>query len=93
MPQQTEPPVANPEFGKAILQGVDEQLASGEPPEVRATLERLVAEGYTREGARQLIGNVLIHEIYKMMTNKQPYDNERYIAALARLPELPEDDY
>jgi len=86
------PPAANPEFGQAILQGIDEQLASGEPPEVRATLERLVAAGYTREGARQLIGTVLIREMHKTLSRNQPYSNDRYIAALTRLPELPEDD-
>ena len=37
---------------------VGTQLRDGTPPETRQTFERLVAEGYTPEGARQLLAHV-----------------------------------
>lgn len=84
----TDIPAANPALRAAILAAVDEQLAQGEPPEVRATLERLVAEGYTREGARELIASAVASELFAVMASGEPYDEARYKAALARLPHL-----
>lgn len=86
-------PEANPNLTSAVLEMVDKQLRSSTPPETQQTFDRLVAQGYTREGARQLIANVVVHEVFRVMSQGKPYDQERYIAALQRLPALPEDDY
>lgn len=85
------PPEANPQLTAALLAAVEEQIVSGNPPETRATLQRLVAAGYTPEGARQLIAHAVAHEIFAVMANGQPYDRERYVAALARLPSLDQE--
>lgn len=87
----TDIPAANPALRAAILEVVDNQLAMDEPPEVRQTLERLVAEGHTREGARELIATAVMAEIFDVMASGKPYDEARYKAALARLPRLPWD--
>jgi hypothetical protein len=86
------PPETNPALGAAILEVVDTQLAENDPPETRQTLERLVGLGYTREGARQLIANAVVHEIFAVMSSGKPYDAARYKAILARLPRLPDDE-
>ncbi len=91
-PAPDEPQSANPALRAAILEVVDNQLAMGQPPETRQTLERLVAQGYTREGARELIATAVVAEIFDVMKAGKPYDEARYKAALARLPRLPWED-
>lgn len=88
-PQHTEPMAANPQLAAAILEVVDTQLRDGTPPETRQTLDRLVAAGYTPEGARQLIAQVVVSEIFTVMARGERYDAARFVAALHRLPELP----
>ena len=79
----------NPQLRAAILEVVDTQLRDGTPPETRQTLDRLVRAGYTPEGARQLIAYVVVHEIFNVMSSGKPYDEARFLSALARLPQLP----
>lgn len=90
--QQRDPAATNPQLAAAIFEIVDTQLREGEPPETRQTLERLVAAGYTREGARQLIGHVVLREIFSVMASGQRYDQARFIMALHRLPTLPDSE-
>ena len=73
-----------------LLQVVDNQIRDLEPPETRGTLDRLVAEGFEPEEARLLIANVVATEIVEVIQREQPYDHDRFVAALDRLPELPE---
>jgi hypothetical protein len=91
-PHAGEPPVTNPALRAAVLEAVDTQLELDDPPETRQTLERLVAQGYTREGARELLAAAVLSEIFDVMSSGQPYDAARYKAALARLPRLPCDE-
>ena len=81
----------NPELGAAILEIVDTQLRDGTPPETRQTFDRLVLAGYTPEGARQMLAHVVVYEIFKVMKRGELYDEARFLAALARLPQLPDD--
>jgi hypothetical protein len=74
----------------AILEIVDAQLRDSTPPETRQTLDRLVAAGYTPEGARQLLAHVVVREIFTVMARGERYDQARFVAALQRLPSLPE---
>ena len=71
---------------------VENQLREGTPPEARATLARLQAEGHSREDAVRLIGCALSVEIWHMMAEKKPYDEPRYLAALRNLPQVPGDE-
>jgi hypothetical protein len=49
-----------------------------------------VAEGYTPEGARQLLAHVVVREIFSVMARGEHYDQRRFVAALQRLPSLPD---
>ncbi|MDZ4717584.1 MAG: hypothetical protein SH847_03875 [Roseiflexaceae bacterium] len=89
VPQPEQPVSHNPRLTEAILEIVDTQLRDGTPPETMQTLDRLVMAGYTPEGARQLIANVVVAEIFEVMARGEPYKQERFIAALHRLPILP----
>jgi hypothetical protein len=69
---------------------VDTQLRDGTPPETRQTFNRLVTAGYTPEGARQLLAHVVLREIFTVMSRGKRYDQTRFVAALQRLPSLPD---
>jgi len=92
MPQpQPLPPAANPQLSAAILEIVDTQLRDRTPPETHATFARLIGLGYTPEGARQLLANVVVREIFTVMARGESYDAARFVAALHRLPALSDD--
>lgn len=55
--------MANTALKREILQVVENQLRDGNPPETKATYERLIAEGISDENARALIGQVVVCEI------------------------------
>jgi hypothetical protein len=88
--QHSETPETNPQLAAAMLEIVDAQLRDGTPPETRQTFDRLVAAGYTPEGARQLLAHVVVREIFTVMTRGERYDQTRFVAALQRLPSLPD---
>ena len=72
-----------------ILKTVDIQIRGNDPPETRATYERLRAQGYSDEEARNLIGAVMANEIYDVLKSQKPFDTERFVARLAKLPQTP----
>jgi hypothetical protein len=86
------PPAANPQLAAAILEIVDTQLRDRTPPETHETFERLIGLGYTPEGARQLLAHVVVREIFTVMSRGETYDAARFVAALRRLPTLPDDE-
>jgi hypothetical protein len=75
----------NPHLRRAILEVVDNQLRDGTPPETRATLDRLLAEGHTRQAAIELIAGVVATEIFQVMKSGKPFDEGRFVAALRAL--------
>ncbi len=72
-----------------LLGVVDKQLREGNPPETHETYVRLLEAGYSDEDARMLIVQALLAEVYEVLKSKKPYNHERYVAALAKLPDLP----
>ena len=82
-----------PKFDKilnaAALEVVENQLRDGDPPETRQTYERLIKSGYSDKEARDLIGCVVVSEIFEIIRDHRPFDRERFVAALKRLPTLP----
>ncbi len=76
----------------ALFEVVENQLRDNDPPETRQTLERLVAEGHSDQEAKRLIAAVVSVEIYDILKQQQPYNQERFTAALDKLPEMPWND-
>jgi hypothetical protein len=68
---------------------LDNQLRDHDPPEIRATLARLLAEGTGREEARRLLGCVIAAELVDFMKSNRPLDRERLVTRLHRLPAMP----
>ena len=75
-----------------ILGVVENQIRDNAPPETRRTLRRLIKEGFSREEAVELIGTVVVHEIYNVLKEKENFDRKRFVAALEQLPKLPYDE-
>jgi hypothetical protein len=73
----------------AILEVVENQLLEGNPPETQQTYDRLIKAGYSDKETRDLIGCVVSSEIFEVLKKKEPYDRDRFISALKRLPTLP----
>lgn len=82
----------SPELRRALLEVVENQLRDGTPPETRATLNRLLAEGYSRDEAVELIACVVSTEVFDVLKGRQPYQEGRYVAGLRALPRLPWDE-
>ncbi len=75
----------------AILQVIDNQIRSNNPPETALTLERLLNEGHSDFQAKQLIGQALVVEVIDAFKNKKPYNEKRYIENLRNLPKEPRE--
>ncbi len=75
----------NPHLKAAILEVVENQIREGDPPETRQTLERLLAAGYSRKQAIEMIGSALVEEIWAIMHENKPFDRARFTALLEQL--------
>lgn len=54
MKKKSSPEESNPRLKASFLEVVDNQLRANDPPETRQTLDRLIAEGISRETRRIL---------------------------------------
>jgi hypothetical protein len=79
-------------FRGEIFEIIENQMSDGTPPETKQTYDRLIAEGYSREETMKLIGCVVTSEIFHVLRQKQPFNQERYVAALQALPKMPWGD-
>ena len=77
--------MANKRLKNIILEVVDNQIDSNDPPATRLTFERLLGMGYTRKQAKEKIGSVVVTEIYDIMKNAESFDEARYIEELNKL--------
>lgn len=80
----------DPILHAAIMKMVDHQIAESDPPETRETVDRLLAEGHSPEHIRRMIGLLIAHEITAGWIDQAPFNLERFLDSLRRLPELPQ---
>ena len=76
----------NPHLKSAILEVVENQLRENNPPETRQTFDRLVSEGHSEEEAKKLIGCVVTSEIFDVLKKQEPFNPQRFVKALNKLP-------
>lgn len=74
-----------------IFKIIRNQLKENKPPETKTTYDRLKKQGFDDLQTRQMIGQCLAVELFGILKYKKPYDNERYIKNLAKLPKEPFD--
>ena len=83
---------SNPGLNAAIMEVVDNQISNNDPPHTRQTLQSLVADGHSEKEARRLIACVVSAEIFDVLKQQQPFDLNRFVKDLDKLPELPWDE-
>lgn len=74
-----------------IFEIVKNQIKSNNPPETKATLDRLRKQGFDDSQAKQMIAQCVSVEIFEVMKYRKPYNNERYIKNLNALSKEPFD--
>ncbi|MGA8296394.1 MAG: DUF1841 family protein [Acidimicrobiales bacterium] len=79
--------VINPVLHIAMHEIVANQLWADDPPEVWATAQRLLAEGYERHEVLHMLASVVSGEVFEIMRHEQPHDIQRVRLALAALPD------
>ncbi len=82
-------PRHSPAAKAAIMEALDNQLRDNNPPETRATYERLKAEGIVEAEARRLLACVIAAELFDVMKRKEPFNLDRFTKRLSTLPEMP----
>jgi hypothetical protein len=75
----------NPRLKAVILEVVENQIRHSDPPETRQTLERLLAAGYSRKQAIEMIGSAVVEEIWTVMHDGKPFDRARFTMLLEQL--------
>jgi len=79
----------HPRVNNLILQVVENQLRDNRPPESNLTLARLLSEGFSEEESKHLIGSAVVAEMYHVVKSSKPFNEQRYLELLNKLPELP----
>ena len=81
----------NEELRERIFEVIENQLKANDPPETKATFDRLRKQGFDDFQTRQLIGQCIGVEIFEIWKFGEPFNNERYVKNLKLLPEAPFD--
>ena len=75
----------NPRLKRLVLEVVDNQVRDNNPPETKATLERLMKNGHSRKESREMIGAAVATQIWEIMAQGAEFDEEKYSAELRKL--------
>ncbi len=75
----------NPRLKAVILEVVENPIRASDPPETRQTFERLLAAGYSRKQALEMIGSALVEEIWGILHERKPFDRGRFTLLLEQL--------
>ena len=62
------------------------KLADDDPPEVYETARRLLDAGYDRHEVLHMLARPMASQIHATLTDNQPYNHARHVAALRALP-------
>ena len=74
-----------------IFEIIKNQIKDNNPPETKATYDRLRKEGFDDFVTKQLIGQCIAVELFQIMKFAKPFNKERYIKNLLQLPKEPFD--
>jgi len=82
---------SNKELREEIFSIIENQIRDNDPPETKTTYQRLRELGYDDFQTRQFIGQCVAVEIFEVIKYGRPYNNDRYVKNLKKLPEEPFD--
>ncbi len=83
------PPMPQPRLHASIHVVVENQLALGNPPTVRAAMDRLTRAGLGRHQAVHEVGTVVSSVIFDVVKARRPFNPAAYDAALDALGKKP----
>ena len=75
----------NPRLQKLVFEVIENQIRDGNPPETKATWDRLKSAGYSDLQIKKMIGGVFVQHLYHVMKDCVPMDTEKYVQDLERL--------
>ena len=75
----------NPRLQKLVFEVIENQIRDNDPPETKATWDRLKSAGYSDLQIKKMIGGVFIQHLYHVMKDLVPMDTEKHIRDLKRL--------
>ncbi|MBP6870458.1 MAG: hypothetical protein KBC43_00495 [Bacteroidales bacterium] len=79
----------NAEIRNQIMQVVENQMKMDDPPETNQTYKRLIRLGFNEFDSKAMIGQCVAVEIFNIMKFRNPFDEQRFIKNLNKLPEEP----
>ncbi|GAB3660918.1 hypothetical protein GCM10028791_35070 [Echinicola sediminis] len=79
----------NETLREQIFEIIKNQLKNNEPPETKATYDRLLKKGFNDFQTKQMIGQCVAVELFDIIQNGKPYNNDRYVKNLLALPKEP----
>ncbi|TDV64451.1 hypothetical protein [Pseudomonas sp. LP_7_YM] len=78
------------EFAEStLIQAIENQIESDNPPAAKATFNKLTLVGYERDDILEMMAHVLAVEIDGILQDDRPFNTEWYEKALRALPEMP----
>jgi hypothetical protein len=87
--RKTKESKGNPHLRAAIMEVVEKQILGNDPPQTGQTFNRLTEAGLSEEEAKRLIACVVSAEIFDVLKKQEPFNLERFVKALDRLPQMP----
>ena len=71
------------------MEVVENQLRSDDPPQTKQTFKRLIEAGHSEKKAKRLIGCVVSAEIFDVLKKQEPFNLDRFVKGLNKLPAMP----
>jgi hypothetical protein len=72
-----------------LIQAIENQIESDNPPAAKATFNKLTLVGYEREEILVMMAHVLAVEIDGILEDDRPFNTAWYEQALRALPDMP----
>jgi hypothetical protein len=89
-PDNNQDDIDEEEFAEnTLVEAIENQIESDNPPAAKATFNKLTLVGYEREEILNLMAHVLAVEIDAILEEDRAFNTEWYETALRALPELP----
>jgi len=81
---------AEEEFAEStLIQAIENQIESDNPPAAKATFNKLTLVGYERDDILEMMAHVLAVEIDGILEEDRPFNTQWYEQALRALPQMP----
>jgi hypothetical protein len=89
-PDNNKDDIDEEEFAEnTLIEAIENQIESDNPPAAKATFNKLTLVGYEREEILNLMAHVLAVEIDAILEEDRAFNTQWYETALRALPELP----